>query len=317
VPKYTREQFQDQCIPWLMRYLLTAAVGNTTITYGRISELLQKDLQLHEPVFFPQIAGVVRKLMNRLQTADHGVPLINVLIVNRGTFFPGVGVDSYLRDRYRVTEDPLPFMRKFTLVELASREVYAYQSWAKVYRKAFGTPAPEIDTLALVIGTEQDGLPPASLGKRGCEEESTEHKALKAHVLAHPSCIGLLSVPDFAKDGLVLLSGDEVDVYFETGNRADLVEVKSIRSNWNDLRRGVYQCIKYKAVFKAQRQIITMDMKVTVTLVLEKEAPAEIRDLAKRHDIELRVVKLTPKVRTQATNHIPKNLDEGNEHGTP
>ena len=32
------------------------------------------------------------------------------------------------------------------------------------------------------------------------------------------------------------------------------IEVKSRDSNWNDLRRGIYQCIKYRAVLHAQER---------------------------------------------------------------
>lgn len=83
-----------------------------------------------------------------------------------------------------------------------------------------------------------------------------------------------------------------MDVCFETGNRVDLVEVKSIRSDWNDLQRGIYQCVKYRAVFQAQRQAVTPDMQVVATLVIETEAPADISDLAKMHRIRLKVVKV-------------------------
>jgi len=298
LPNYTLEQIQSDGLPWVLGYLLPVVAANTTITYGRIAELLQKDLELNGPIFSTQIGGVVGTLMNRLHEIDPEIPLINALVVNQGTGAPGIGVDGYLRDRFGVTADPLPPALKTKLVARASREVYTYPNWAKVYRDAFGGPAPVIDPLALVKGTEQDGLPPPSVGKRGGEAESKEHKALKAYVLAHPACVGIQGVPDAAADELVLLSGDEVDVYFETGNRIDLVEVKSIRSNWNDLRRGVYQCIKYRAVFIAQRQAVTPDMQVIATLMLEKQAPADIRDLAKRHGIGLKIVSVNRKVRS-------------------
>lgn len=297
LPNYTLEQIQSDGLPWVLRYLLPIVAANTTITYGRIAVLLQKDLQLDGPIFSTQIGGVVGTLMNRLHEADPKIPLINVLVVNQGTGAPGIGVDDYLRDRFGVTVDPLSPTRKSKLVARASREVYTYRNWPQVYSDVFGGPIPNVDSLAFVTGTEQDGLPPSSVGKRGGEAESKEHKALKAHVLAHPACVDIKGGPDKAKDEFVLLSGDEVDVYFETGNRIDLIEVKSIWSDWNDLRRGVYQCIKYRSVFLAQRQTLTPDMQVVVTLVLEDEAPADIRDLAKIHSIRLKTVRVNRKGR--------------------
>jgi hypothetical protein len=292
LPNYTLEQIQSDGLPWVLGYLLPVVAANTTITYGRIAELLKKDLELDGPIFSTQIGGVVGTLMNRLHEVDPEIPLINALVVNQGTGAPGIGVDGYLRERFGVTADPLPPARKTKLVARASREVYTYPNWAEVYSDAFGGPVPTVDPVALITGTEQDGLPPASVGKRGGVAESREHKALKAHVLKHPACVGIKCVPDAADDELGLLSGDEVDVYFETGNRIDLIEVKSIRSNWNDLKRGIYQCIKYRAVFIARRQEVTPDMQVISTLVTEQEAPADIRDLAKRHGIWLRTVRV-------------------------
>jgi len=65
----------------------------------------------------------------------------------------------------------------------------------------------------------------------------------------------------------MLLSGDEVDVFFEATNSADLVEVKSRRSADSDYMRGVYQCIKYRAVFRAQREGTTPDLNIRAILV--------------------------------------------------
>ena len=49
-----------------------------------------------------------------------------------------------------------------------------------------------------------------------------------------------------------LLSGDRVDVVSIMEDRTVAIEVKSKDSDWFDLRRGVYQCVKYRAVMKAQ-----------------------------------------------------------------
>ncbi len=88
----------------------------------------------------------------------------------------------------------------------------------------------------------------------------------------------------------MLLSGDEVDVYIARGNTVHLVEVKSIRSSAPDLTRGVYQCIKYRAVFEAQRVGTTPDIRIIATLVVETDPPSHIRDLAKRHKVRIAVV---------------------------
>ena len=282
---------------WVLGYLLPVTAANATITYGHIADLLQRDLGIDGAVFPTHIGGVVGTLMDRLHETDPKIPLINILVVNSNTGAPGRGVDGYLRRRFGETADPLPQSLKSNLVARASREVYGYRNWAKVYEAVFGGPTPAVDPVTEVIGTEQDGLPPSTTIKRGGEAESKEHKALKAYILAHPECLDINGVPDKADDEVMLLSGDEVDVKFETGTRVDLVEVKSIRSDWNDRRRGIYQCIKYRAVFLAQRQAVTPDMRIVVTLVMETEAPGDIRDLAKLHGIKLKTVKVNSHLR--------------------
>jgi hypothetical protein len=236
------------------------------------------------------IGGVVGTLMDHLHEVDPEIPLINVLVVNQNTGLPGVGVNGYLRSRYKLRTRRLADDLRDDLIARAAREVYAYPSWAKVYRDVFGGVAPIVDPTVLVVGTEVDGLPASAIGKRGGEAESKEHKALKAYMLANPDSIGLKSKPDRAAAEFSLMSGDEVDVFFQTGSRVDVVEVKSILSNWTDLRRGIYQCIKYKAVFEAQSQLVTPDMQVVATLVLGSNAPADICALVKLHKIRLKTV---------------------------
>ena len=75
-----------------------------------------------------------------------------------------------------------------------------------------------------------------------------------------------------------LLSGDRVDVVYSTGNEMLAIEVKSRESNWHDLRRGIFQCIKYRAVLQAQERTVTSE---DALLVSERGLPADLTRLAK------------------------------------
>lgn len=289
---YTVEQLCSDGLKPTFGYLLPVVAGNTTITYGQIADALRRDLDIEGKVFPTHIGAVVGTLMERIHKAEPNAPLINVLVVNQQTGQPGVGADGFLREWFDLDSKPLQPKRKGELVAKAARQVYAYPKWSQVFRKVFGTAAPTADPTTLIDGTEQDGVPPTPLGKRhGGPAESKEHKALKKYVLEHPAKVGVPSKPDRATDELLLLSGDEVDVFFEKGQRVDLVEVKSIRSSEPDLIRGVYQCVKYRAVFKAQRCGTTPDMHVVTTLVVETEPAAHILDLAKLHGVRVKVVR--------------------------
>jgi hypothetical protein len=179
-------------------------------------------------------------------------------------------------------------------VTRAAEEVYAFERWPQIYRSVFGRNAPPADTAALIRGTEIDGDPPPSRdnsGPRfGGQAESAEHKKLKEYVRTHPQCIGAAPQQHIAQKEKLLLSGDKVDVFFETDQVVYIVEVKSIVSTEPDFRRGVYQCIKYRAVFRAQCNRTMPDLRLKALLVTEIKPSIVIRSLARQHDVRLAVV---------------------------
>ena len=67
-----------------------------------------------------------------------------------------------------------------------------------------------------------------------------------------------------------------------TDNEVLAIEVKSRDSEWSDLERGVYQCVKYRAVLAAQER---QGRTVRALLVIESELPRELAGRAKRLDI--------------------------------
>jgi hypothetical protein len=226
---YTLKQLRTDGLPLAFGYLLPVVAGQTTITYGQIAAMLQRDLALGGRVFSTHIGGVAGSLMDRIHEVDRDVPLINVLVVNVNTGGPGVGADGYLR-KWFGQKGRLSKARKAELVANAAREVYAYSKWDAVFRKVFLSEPPSSDPNTLIAGTERDGLSPPS-GRQGFGglAESDEHKALKNYVLTHPTAIGASARPSKSQIELRLQSGDEVDVFFEGASRVDLVEVKSIR----------------------------------------------------------------------------------------
>jgi hypothetical protein len=272
-------------------YLLTVVAANTTITYGEIADRLRADLSMEGKVFPTHIGWVVGTLMESILEVVHSAPLINLLVVNQKTGHPGEGADGFLRRRFRLPAGrPIRQERRKKLVAKAAGAVYAYAEWPNIYRRLFEAKPPASDPASLVTGTEIDGVPPSSVGGFGGPAESKEHRRLKEHIYTHPRVIGAPAQPNRKNTEQLLLSGDKVDVFFEHGDAAYLVEVKSIRSSEPDLMRGIFQCVKYRAVFEAQRKFTTPELSVNVTLVTEIEPPTQIRDLAKLHDVRCKVV---------------------------
>lgn len=82
-----------------------------------------------------------------------------------------------------------------------------------------------------------------------------------------------------------LPSGDRVDAMHETVDGLWLIEAKSRRSGEDDMERGVYQCIKYRAVAEAVRTDSPHAPPVHAVLLTENDLSHHVRDLADRHDI--------------------------------
>ena len=85
-----------------------------------------------------------------------------------------------------------------------------------------------------------------------------------------------------------LLSGDRVDVVSIMEDRTVAIEVKSKDSDWFDLRRGVYQCVKYRAVMKAQD--IRRNANVESWLVTETPLSDELKKLARRLGVRTKAI---------------------------
>ena len=84
--------------------------------------------------------------------------------------------------------------------------------------------------------------------------EGEEHRKLKEHV--HEHCEEILNARvDTREVEYELPSGDRVDVTAANQSTVWHIEVKSRISNDNDIRRGIYQCVKYRAVAKAAERI--------------------------------------------------------------
>jgi len=294
MPYSLEDLCSDEGLRYTFGYLLPIARAGATITYGEIAERLAEDLEIHGKVFSVHVGHVVGSLMLRILEENPSAPLINVLVVKQNTGQPSYGADGFLRSRFHIApQQTIGKRRRRRLVARAAKAVYAFQRWPQLYHRLFNETLPPTDPDSLIKGGEADGIPPGSSqsGKRfGGPAESEEHRTLKEYILHHPERIGAPDTPDDARKELMLLSGDEVDVYFARDDTVHLIEVKSLRSTRPDLLRGVYQCVKYRAVLEAQRAGTTPDLRIVTTLVVEEEAPSYIRDLSKRHGIRVVVV---------------------------
>ncbi|MBP0574725.1 hypothetical protein J8J27_28860, partial [Mycobacterium tuberculosis] len=77
---------------------------------------------------------------------------------------------------------------------------------------------------------------------------------------------------------------------FESGHRLVAVEVKSSISNDVDLIRGLFQCVKYRAVMKAECGFSGGAHSIDVLLVIGRRFPAGLQAL--QNSLGVRVVEI-------------------------
>jgi hypothetical protein len=68
--------------------------------------------------------------------------------------------------------------------------------------------------------------------------------------------------------------------------------VKSVRSQEADLKRGIFQCVKYRAVMVAEAGVDFEYAQCEVYLVTENTLSAQLKNLARRLDVAVRVVRV-------------------------
>ena len=267
----------------LTAWLIHAARSRRTMTYGQVKQRLEGECRFD--VIFPVAVGrVAGAAMNRILKYFPNAPLLNVLLVQSTTGLPGSGAVGYLARRY----PKIRWLRKVGadkdarwrgLIEKEAARVYGYARWNEVYQLAYSRrlPAAKVDS----AGKERDGR-----GRGGGEGEN--HEALRLKVMREPSLVRRGLRPEYTETEFELLSGDRVDVVSRAKGGTVAIEVKSRDSDWNDLRRGVYQCVKYRAVLAAQD--IRQEPTVESWLVTETDLPGDLKALARRLGVRTKVI---------------------------
>jgi hypothetical protein len=288
----TNKNLDAHALAPTMRWLVTAALDGSTMTYGEVKRKLEKEAGFSS-VFSTRIGHVAGALMNKIRKVRPDAPLINVLVVSQKDRQPSDGAGSFMADRFNnriLAEDtakdryPKEWADAFNA---AAGEVYKVtkDQWSDLFQSVFNQTLDadtiETDRERRKQGTEEDGV---STGRNyGSGGEGPFHRALRLWVADNPSAIhGDFGVAATETE-VDLDSGDRVDVVYKCIDCTIVIEVKSRISNDVDLRRGVFQCIKYRAVRKAMD--VRSETRVEAYLVTESPPPGEITALLRHHGI--------------------------------
>lgn len=169
------------------------------------------------------------------------IPPLNALVQSKSTKLPSDGFDYVIPGYSNLS----PASKAGEVAKL-NQNAHDY-NWDWVLK------ALELEPAKLFTEKELKKLTKKSKAGYG-RGEGEEHKALKNIIYTNPEAVGIKNVV-FAEKEHDLPSGDRIDVYFElkNGNRV-AVEVKPTTPE-EDVTRGIFQCVKYKAVMDALRTV--------------------------------------------------------------
>jgi hypothetical protein len=276
-----RSPWRSEIIPHLPAILIQRAKEGRPITYTELADALHEHYG-HEPkarktLYGPPVGAGGFALKALGDKWGERIPPLNVIVVQASTGLPGVGADEVAHYFFDDAGRGMAKNRKAYL-DAAMQAVFDYgQRWDRV------ALALDADTLDPGAGIEDpgDAIPLPKL-PRAYDAESKEHKALKDWVRKHPEWFDDYGAFGQGVNEHNLSSGDRLDAYFDNGKQYLAVEVKAGHASDAELMRGVYQCVKYKAVLRAERIALRRAPLGEAVLVSTRRPNKETRALLKR-----------------------------------
>ncbi len=270
--------------------LLSLAKSARKLTYSGLeneiaSQIAQAPMRV--VVSYGKVLEVVGQALNELsQEWKEEIPPLTILIVNGQNGEPSYGVDGFLKRYVTISssENLTPHNRS-AMIERATNAVHNYSRWDDV-ASYFGVEVPE------ELSESEPILLPKPTPIMG--GESKAHLALKNFVAEHPELFS--SYGDFGKGTIEfrLDSGDEVDVLFQNDEQTLAVEVKTDTASQGELTRGIFQCVKYRAVLRAMYDVEGKLINVHTVLVTPQQLSPAHKNAARRLNVNsLRVNKVS------------------------
>lgn len=226
------------------------------------------------------LGAIGNELLRLSEVWNEEVPPIQALVINKSSGLPGKGIAFFAPEAAQFRTASLN--RKRAIVDRLLGKIYAFRRWDEVLSH-FGLD-PVVPSLPTADRNRRDS--------RRTAEESPEHKALKRFIADHPGTVGAPASAAPGTTEFLFPSQDRVDVLFR-GNREWLaVEVKSERSDLSDLERGLFQCIKYRALLRALLRVAQRPLNARVVLAVAHPLPRELLGL--KHLLGVDVVTVNP-----------------------
>lgn len=256
-----------QALPILVRQ----AQAGKPITYSNLAQ----EMGMSNPRNLNFVLGCIGFALEELSKTPFGeTPLINILAVNAYTGLPGEGVFELLKKKFIVISKE----ERNAAVKFVNQTIYDFPRWKDVLDYFGLQPLPPLDYSAQLAMNK---------GRKYGAGESPAHKKFKEFICSNPQILGLPKRLGRGETEFEFPSKDAVDIRFVLGNEWIAVEVKAIISDFDDIRRGIYQCVKYQALIKAFQAEQGLQPNCRAVLVLEGKLPEPLIPLRNLLGVEV------------------------------
>ncbi len=251
--------------------LVRQAEAGSPIFYSDLAD----ELEMPNPRNLNYVLGSIGQTMKNLSKKwKVEIPPIQCLVINKNTGLPGEGIGWFLTskdDFHKLSRE-----QKRRIVEAELQKIFSFPRWNEVLEVLNLTPVKSDYSIKLSRTS--------NLGGGG--GESDQHKRLKQFISEHPA---LFNLPSKLQGNIEypLPSGDVVDVFFENSGEYLCIEAKSAISQETDIIRGIFQCIKYRAVINAVLVSKGLPQNGRAILALEGPFPKSLLPLKNMLSVEV------------------------------
>jgi len=260
--------------------LVWCAEHGKKIAYGQLDAELRRR-KWGEPMVarvYGHPAGAIGDALLEVERErGEKVPPLNALVVNAETGIPGAGCDYYIKTYLEAKQaEELSDEQRKAMAEETMEEVWRFQNWREILIGCDLEPLEDgIPSLESSVASRKP-----TRGGWSSEPESEEHRTLKDWVARNPQILKstIPFRPGSTEWGFA--SADRADVLFAHEDGCIAVEVKAANANDADLERGIYQCVKYQALLRAELKAETRIPNGTAMLVTERQLPSQLQELA-------------------------------------
>lgn len=247
--------------------------GRKYIYYGELAKAVNYPPPHSGSVFannIGQTLGAMGHLIEDIVIDGERTPYIQALVVAVGSNLPGDGIKEFYPDYPKLPKD-----KKKDLISAEYQRIFDFGSRWEELLIELGIKKDEIATQINIY----------KLHNPYGSEGSPEHRLLREYIFEHPELFGYSPTAKFRE--YPLKSGDIVDVVFETPDEVIGIEVKSARSGYDDLERGIFQCIKYRTILEAEIFVKGTVRKVKCFLVIESALPRDLLRVSQKLYIDV------------------------------